>query len=145
MLITGFVDILAYGFHNSGDLNKNREMNLGITASQLSFGIIICLISILLVWWHCTTNTISYVEKIQKLLGDEGLEYSTLGQFKTSISDKGMKLKPYISWFAIILLILAFLYGVTIVIFSADRLLCTTTGSCSITKFTAEEKAALRV
>lgn len=144
MLLAGFIDILAYGFHNSGNLNTDKDMNLGVTSTQLTFGLIICILSIMLVYWHVTTNSTSYVEKIQLQLGSANLKLSTLGQFKTPSNASG-RFVPSILMFPISLFVLAFVYGITIVIFTSDRMLCTTSGSCSITKFTTAEQNALEI
>lgn len=136
LFIAGMVNVIAEGMHNTKMMNNDKGLNIGLTSTQVVTGSILVVLSITAFIMHYRHNSQSYINDLVK----NGF---SMEQFRTYASLDGITI-GYL-WYVMFFIFLIFCYGMMQLIFSADRLLCTTSGSCSITKFTAEEQAALRV
>jgi hypothetical protein len=142
VFIAGFVNVIAEGMHNTKQMNKDAGINIGITSTQITLGSLIVLFSIAVAGMHYSHNKMSYVEGL-------GQKYDIYAFIKSATTEgKNGGFGITYSIFTLFIVFIVFCYGFMLLIFSADRLVCTTSSSATcngITKLDTVEKNALRV
>jgi steroid 5-alpha reductase family enzyme len=103
---------------------------------KIAFACVIIILGFASLFIHYSTNKLSNVQRLASAYpGHAELASLVLG---------GVNM----NWFAVLVLVLSILYGVSLLVFSADRLSCTmsTSAACDgMTKLNQTEKAALKI